>query len=130
MGLDNGIVIKDIDKIDLIIPKKIRNTYYLRGEVAYWRKCWGIREAILNVLNSTGASWEEWEFEVNREQLKNIIVEMKKFTKRKYWEQYADSIWEYDEFKYNQKRNIKALKWLYKCMGKNPEIEVYFYDSY
>jgi len=35
---------------------------------------------------------------------------LKKFAEKKYWEDNADSIWEYDEFKDSQKQNIKQLR--------------------
>ena len=129
MGLDNGIIVhnaknkykgikdfwKDIDSRDDI-------------EVAYWRKCWGIRNQILTVLNKDLEGGED--YKLNAIELKFVIKLLKEFTKRGYWDEYADSIWEYDEFKDQQKRIIKNLKKIQREMKKDPNIEVYFYDSY
>ena len=67
---------------------------------------------------------------ISREQLKEIIKELKKFNKKAYWDEYADSIWSFEDFKDGRKRILRNLKWLYRYMYFHPELEVYFYDSY
>lgn len=134
MGLDNGIMIKSKDDKMIFIPKRYY-TWKIEGfkhyEIAYWRKCWGIREKILEILPKEDDEEYLWgDRLINRDDMKVLIKEMKKFTKRKYWDKYADSIWTFDEFKSNQRKIIRNLKYMYWYMKRNPEIEVYFYDSF
>ena len=97
-------------------------------ELAYWRKCWGIRNEILWTLGVDHQG--DGDYLVSREKLKEIIEVLKKFTNKEYWEDNADSIWEYDEFKDNQKQNIKQLRWIYGYMKWHPDVQLFFYDSY
>ena len=129
MGLDNGIVVRNGKNKN----KRIKDIW--EGidsgsdiEVAYWRKCWGIRDQILTVLNENLEG--EGEYILSALDLKYIIKLLKEFTNRSYWNQYADSIWEFDEFKHNQKSIIRNLKKVYRWMKQDPDLEVYFYDSY
>jgi hypothetical protein len=131
MGLDNGITVRGI---------KGRVPHYIKDywanidtedemELAYWRKCWGIRNQILAVLGMNDYSYEK---QLDVIDLEVVIELLKCFTKRGYWDEYADSIWTFDEFKDNQKQIIRNLKWLRKYMKRHPKVnvEVKFYDSY
>ena len=130
MGLDNGFYAKGIKKL----PRKIHDGW--QGietadgdiELAYWRKCWGIRTEILWTLGEKFPGGGT--YLVSREKLKEVIEVLKKFTEKEYWENNADSIWEYDEFKDNQKQNIKQLRWIYTYMKWHPDVQLFFYDSY
>ena len=129
MGLDNGLYAKGIKKL----PRKIRDNWEgidTNGkiELAYWRKCWGIRNEILDALDVDRQGGGT--YLVSREKLKEVIDVLKKFTNKEYWEDNADSIWEYDEFKDNQKQNIKQLRWIYGHMKWHPDVQLFFYDSY
>lgn len=134
MGLDNGIVIRHREGRIIFIPKKCYGYKYSLGdnphyEIAYWRKCWGIRNAIIKMF--VDETWyDSYDIVLDRDDIKKLIGLMKKFTKRMYWDEHADSIWAYDEFKNHQKRIVKNLKWLYWYMGRDPEVEAHFYDSY
>lgn len=127
MGLDNGIRIEDRDMKKSPIPKRLQDKYD-PFEIAYWRKCWGVRQYMINYFMHTYGDPENTMIDVS--DLSFIIYIMEKFTKRRFWEERADSIWTYDEIKDHQKLIVKRLKWLEKYMRKHPEIEVYFYDSY
>ena len=129
IGLDNGIIVRNA-------KNKYKGIKDFWGgidagndiEVAYWRKCWGIRNQILTVLNKDLEGGGD--YRLGLVELKYVIKLLKEFTIREYWNEYADSIWTFDEFKNNQKQIIKNLKKLYREMKKDPNIEVYFYDSY
>ena len=129
IGLDNGFYVRGVKKL----PRKIYDGW--KGietdgdiELAYWRKCWGIRDEILWTLGADHQGGGD--YLVSREKLKEIIEVLKKFTNKEYWEDNADSIWEYDEFKDNQKQNIKQLRWIYGYMKWHPDVQLFFYDSY
>ena len=67
---------------------------------------------------------------VSRNNIKDIIIALKKMTnKEEYYNGYGGCIWDWRDFKRIQKRNIRALRRLYRIMGKH-ELSVYFYDSY
>jgi hypothetical protein len=127
MGLDNGIILKCSDEIFKKIP------YYDTDEIgnedkhlAYWRKCYGIRKAILNKLH--GKDGGDTPIEV--EDIPAIIRVLKPFLSRDYWEENADSIWEYEEYFDNLYKILIRLEWLKEYLKDNPNVECYFYDSY
>lgn len=126
MGLDNGIYIKKKGEEERI--KLSGKSFFWDDEIAYWRKCYGIRRIILNTLG--GEINGEYEYPINRTQLKELIKELKKFNEKEYWEDFADSIWSFEEFAESRKRIIHNLKWVYWYTYLHPDIEVYFYDSY
>lgn len=129
MGLDNGIVIKKIKKED--IPSFIKYEEYYSGsepvfEIAYWRKCWGIRQVIANVLHSYGEYANE---SINREDIPALVEALVPFLGKDYWDRNADSIWEYEEQVANTRKILINLLWLYIFM-ENHDVKVEFYDSY
>ena len=133
MGLDNGIVIKRIarEQIELIPPYiECDTTEYnneIRIEIAYWRKCWGIRSEIINILHMNS---NQYKTEIDMKDIPAIIRMLYKFLSEEYWNKYGDSIWEYEDIKEKLVQNIINLKWLYYFMQKNENIEIEFYDSY
>lgn len=132
MGLDNGIQIKRTSETNKITELKVFNQNYDKElkcdfEVAYWRKCWGLRNDILWLI---GKRWsDEWKFNLNKDDV-NLIIKLLESYNADNWE---DSIWEWDdeEFPYSEKikQDIKNLKLLLRLMDEY-ELEVYFYDSY
>ena len=135
MGLDNGIVIRHREGKPIYIPKRYYNNKYCVGdnlhyEVAYWRKCWGIRNAIIDTVLPEPDTYDSYDIVLDEFDMKAIIKELKKFTKEAYWDRYADSIWEYKEFVNNQRKIIRNLKFVYWYMKFDPQVHVYFYDSY
>ena len=131
MGLDNGIVLSRVSR-DLI-PAKVHLFFdepeHDRYELAYWRKCWGVRgeimEAINYVDNSLGGSME-----LSIRDIENLIFVMKKFLKKDYWDENANSIWTFQQYRRHQKHIVKNLKWLVGFKRKHPEARVEFYDSF
>lgn len=128
MGLDNGIIVKKAELTKKLFKVKKNCLFEYNGsfEIAYWRKCWNVRNDIFTIT-------EGWENDqsytsLDRDDIYNIIKLLKSYNK-KTWDS-SNSIWDWKEHKTANKRNIKHLKFLYKIMKKYPEIEVYFYDSY
>lgn len=136
MGLDNGIIVRHREGRPIYIPRRYYDYVYELGgnsqyEIAYWRKCWGLRDKILDILNIDQSDYDSYDINLDREDIKNIIKLLKKFTKKDYWNKYADSIWSFDIDIYKrQKRIIRNLKFIHWRMRLDPEINVYFYDSY
>lgn len=133
MGLDNGIIaiIKEkelpedfpsvLDKFDL---DNLNQNGVL--SVAYWRKCWNIRNAIIEKLHLKDGG----DSNLDIEDIQAIINILKKFINPKYWEDNNDCIWEYDEMLEANLEIILNLVWLKNYKIKNPSVKVYFYDSY
>lgn len=130
MGLDNGIIARKVNKKD--IPTFVKDGYadYKDDvmEVAYWRKCWGIREAMANVGHPEDL--DIFDFKIEKEDIPAIVRELYRFLDKSYYEENADSIWEFDEIIDNLFQQIINLKWLEGYMEDHPDVEVEFYDSY
>lgn len=130
MGLDNGIILK-VNPDTLSVNKliKLNKTYSDNPdtEVCYWRKCWGIRNAIIEKFHFPTDCGE---FKFDAEDIPVIIKILFDFYGKEEWEEKADSIWEWDEFKDNLRQQILNLTWLYDYMLANPDADVIFYDSY
>lgn len=134
MGLDNGIQVKRTPETNKIKELAIFNQDYDKElkydfEVAYWRKCWGLRNDILYLI---GKRWSDgWRFTLSKDDVDNIINLLESYNE----ETWEDSIWEWtsDEegWSYSEhiKQDIKSLRLLRDFMNKY-ELEVYFYDSY
>ena len=110
MGLDNGIIARKVNKKD--IPTFVKDGYadYKDDvmEIAYWRKCWGIREAMANVGHPENL--DILDFKIEKEDIPAIVRELYKFLDKSYYEENADSIWELDEIIDNLFQQIINLK--------------------
>lgn len=127
MGLDNGIILecpdKDFRKMPYYDTREIgKETKHL----AYWRKCYGIRKAILNKLHGEDGG----NTPIEAEDIPAIIRVLKPFLSKDYWEENSDSIWEYEECFDNLYKILIRLEWLKEYLKDNPNVECYFYDSY
>ena len=103
MGLDNGIVmlIKKNKKLDFLgTPSTYDkdNKHYSRYDVCYWRKCWGIRNAIISILDPKGFNSNLGKYNIDLEDIPAMIRALQKFLNSKYYERNANSIWEYDRY--------------------------------
>lgn len=129
MGLDNGFILKNINKAD--IPRFIRydDNYMKENEVelVYWRKCWGLRDAVLQVLH---AGDEGGDYQVDAEDIPAILRSIYPFLSKEFWEANADSIWTFEEKIDSLTQDTLNLHWLHAYMEGHPEVECYFYDSY
>lgn len=133
MGLDNGIILHIEDKTipqdyPCILDSYERERLSREGdiEVAYWRKCWGIRGAIMRVLHMKD---DEGTHTIDAEDLPAIRRALRVFLNPKNWED-ADSIWEYEEMVEGMLQHQINLKWLETYLKAHPTAKCYFYDSY
>jgi len=133
MGLDNGIVATGLTRDD--IPCFVKLPFdkdYPPNEIdiTYWRKWWGLRGDILDVLH---APYQEdtCHIPVDAEDIPAIIRKMEKYCSKEYWDENADSIWEFEEvIGFSLLQQMLNLKWLHAYMLEHPEVKCYFYDSY
>ncbi len=136
MGLDNGIRVLHKEGKTLHIPKKYYDYIvddFNHYEIAYWRKCWGVRKAVLEAIIPEDYlyGYDSYDIFLDRKDIKKLISLMKRFSTKYWWNRCADSIWEYDtNIRKRQKRIVRNLKFIYWYMLFDPNIEAYFYDSY
>ena len=129
MGLDNGIIVKKTNTTMKMYDNKspyITYEWDNEFEVAYWRKCWNVRNDIFTITDG----WENDQSYtiLDKDDIYSIIRLLKSYNKKN-WDQ-NETIWPWTEHKKINKRHIRNLKYLYRYMKKYDDIEVYFYDSY
>ena len=130
MGLDNGIYIKGYKKK----PFYVKDDFYDQSnqiDLAYWRKYWGLRNDIINIIyeNYYGNDSEVLLSENQIKKIRNLIMEIT-FSKKRYLES-CGGYWDYNI--YSVLRGIRQminLTWAARQVRKNPEVEVFWYDSY
>lgn len=131
MGLDNGFVVHGLKRKDIPLFVKLPFDFDLKDdsiEIAYYRKCWGLRNMIVNTLHMPSDGYET---KVDSEDLAAILRKITPFFKEDYWENEGDSIWTFDEaFEFTLLQQTINLKWLYSYMLEHPEVTCVFYDSY
>lgn len=142
MGLDNGIIVRS-DKRELTrqnlpigIEYPFDKDYNDKIEIAYWRKCWGLRNQAIRKFGWK-ISPEKNESSLNAnfmldtpEQVLSFIEFIASWLDKDKWEEQAESIWEYDEIRHRLIQQIINLSIIYTFMLNNPDIYLEFYDSY
>lgn len=125
MGLDNGIIIKCRD-IDL---PHYKDYAWLadqgESEVCYWRKFWGFRNEVADIFDCDAEY-----IKLNPSSIDIIIEILEKYLERDYYDNYGDSIWEYDEYLLHNIQCLQNLKCVKQYLIYHPDVECYFYDSY
>lgn len=141
MGLDNGIDVKGIQYEEFPEGIGIDEYFFDDGygeyneiEIAYWRKCWNIREDILDILTKDEPDMDdEFAYEVKLKHIPEIINALLKYCDPEYFEERAgETIWEYESIRYRNLDAVAALSWLYFYILDHPDKDVTmtFYDSY
>ena len=136
MGLDNSLVVSRpkrkrpycfspiLSRFERCDYSSVSKEVY---EVFYFRKCWGIRGAILSILENQQGDITS---QVLPREIPNLIAILKRFNNEKYWDEWANSIWDYDDIKKNLRRYIRNLYLLRILMFFHPDYELSFEDSY
>ena len=130
MGLDNGIVIRGVTRKQLPLLMRYHNDKdYIANEVeiCYWRKCWGLRNAIIHTLFITEDP-EKYEYKLTIKDVDFIRALLVNYLKHP--EDWDDSIWTFDEIKHSLYDYRWNLILLHFWMKRHPDKEVIFYDSY
>lgn len=133
MGLDNGIYVKS-NRREItrdILPESL--VYPFDGndvEIAYWRKCWGLRNNILNVLGTRFAE-DNYESEIDTiEKVQDVMDVIYYFMDKEHWESEGDSIWKYENSIRGLRDDYMNLVIMIEFMKDNPDVYLVFYDSY
>ena len=139
MGLDNGICVKKsaITQLININDTFIDNNYnynYNSNEIdiTYWRKCWGLRNDIMEYLTEKyNINDDCCSFNLEAKDIKQLIEILITWYDKKKWNSESQSIWTWKEIKGNLLDSIRNLSYLLGKMEDYPnEFIVYFYDSY
>ncbi len=133
MGLDNSIAVhSNCRKITRsMLPEGLVypwNEELEEGvEILYWRKNWGLRNAVLNYFDDD----EKYEYTIETsQQVFDLIRIIVSFMDENKWEDEGDSIWEYNEILPTLQQNIINLAIIASFMRNNPDVYLIFYDSY
>lgn len=135
MGLDNGFYVRS-RKRSLTrenLPKEIVFPFSedIGGplEIIYWRKNWGLREAVLDIIGKGDNKTCCWPIDTPKEVF-NIVHAIFSFMNEVDWEMKGESIWTYEEIKPTLERDIVNLILMIPFMRENPDVYLEFYDSY
>jgi hypothetical protein len=135
MGLDNSIYLKTSPNEEIHFPSFLEPYDDEDGfEICYWRKCWNIREAIINCTKE-GQKYhgDGGVFDLTIKDLEAISVELYKFllAGEDNWNDSEQSIWEFERMLPHLARDIAAIGWLIEYLKKHPTTAyAYFLDSY
>ena len=134
MGLDNGISIKRTSFSSTLEELKQFETIYDKEHeydfsICYWRKCWNVRNRILNALYILEPNDSYTILSID--DIDTIIDILKSFNSEN-WDDYGGSIWDWtdgiDEKMQYDIANLEQLK-IIKERYEN-SIEIYFYNSW
>ena len=137
MGLDNGFYVKS-NKRQItreMLPAGIQYPFDIDYdnvvEIVYWRKCWGLRGAVLDLSSVRSADDQNYKYTIDTpEGVMDLLKTVVHFMDPKVWEDEGDSIWEYDEYHHILEENVINFALIYTFMCENPDVYLEFYDSY
>lgn len=134
MGLDNGFyIVSNKQKItrDMLpdgIVYPFDKDYDGKVEIVYWRKNWGLRNAILRRFGTM-----PYDYIINietPEDVMDLIEEIASWLDKEKWENDGNSIWDYDVIRPILVQNIVNLAIACAIMVEHPDVYLQFYDSY
>lgn len=135
MGLDNGIRIKTENELPdfEVFPKSFYGNN-IEYEVAYWRKCYGIRSNILAIYRANHhiETKNTFNFALDVNDLKDIQWFLHQCAiSERYFNDQVNSIWDYEELKSKLEQQVKNLELVITQKLKLGDgLKVFFYDSY
>lgn len=145
MGLDNGICIRRKgEKLFLDLDTFLENereangsddcSYYadMRGDLCYWRKCWGFRNAVMDYLENKYDRRDEEDYVLDLDDLQEIAAILLKMIQNP--DLWTDSIWTWKEVLNTNIQNYGNILHFIKDI-KDKEIDLHtteavWYDSY
>lgn len=145
MGLDNGLTVRFREGKEPKWAKRLRimddmpkDGFGRELELAYWRKCWNVRKAILGELAEMGRQDDhddDCEYRLSADELRRVCKAVGKVLNRKDWDEcyrYGYTIWEWSESGSDMKgQNRRCLKAAERLGGMDPgDYSLIFYDSY
>ena len=130
MGLDNGIYIKNYKHKPFYVKEQL---YEQKNNInlAYWRRYWGLRSDMIDIVCADYAG-NDSKILLSAKQIKEMrsLVWKITFSKKKYLEAFND-YWEYNKYSiFRGIRQMINLTWAARQVKKDPQVEVFWYDSY
>ena len=132
MGLDNGIRIdKERTKTNTTFNPAIVGDSFA-NEFLYWRKCWGLREDIVNYLcdkYNVERDFHSQDLDVN--DLIKIREIIHSWSHKKKWTRESRSIWSWKSIKRSLREDAEILAYLIALKeNEGDNLVLFFYDSY
>lgn len=143
MGLDNGIRLKYKGKIEDVPYYVEIETVDYEGDitdeydVCYWRKCYSLRQGIIDVIlendRTIAKNNEELPFEFDLDQktladIRSLIYDTLIICAND--EELWDSAFGFGTMISHLARDIVNITWLIEFLDKHTHARAYFYDSY
>ena len=136
MGLDNGIRLKAKTSRGIEYLTENHNFYFYDddNEIGYWRKCWNIRDKVLDAFDDKGYDGNGGYINLTSvEDLINMAETLKYFLREENWDR-SDSIWDWYIVLPSIADAIKKLRNLIEDIEYEDisidDLNIYFYDSY
>lgn len=145
MGLDNGIEVRAKTSAGRCYLDSFPRRFNIEGEyengyktyeIAYWRKCWNIRHAILDIVTYRNTkNDEDFRFYFDVDVLEEIAERLKDFLNEDYWNNSeGSSIWSWAEAIVNIAQSIQRIRLILEDIEYGQvnaeDLEFSFYDSY
>ena len=127
MGLDNGVVLRTNLEVDYPFKEWDWRTDKQEYDICYWRKFWGFRNAVVTEFHQTE---ECADIPLNAEKVGKLRCILEEFLDREFYEDNADSIWDYEEYLIHNIECCENLAWLQNFLEEHPDEKCCFYDSY
>ena len=137
MGLDNGIILKAKTSRGIDYLAKNHDFYFYGkdyDEIGYWRKCWNIRDRILDAFDDKGYDGNGGYINLTSvEDLVNMAETLKYFLHEENWDK-DKSIWDWYIILPSVADAIKKLRNLIEDIENEDisidDLNIRFYDSY
>ena len=127
MGLDYGVVLRTNLEVDYPFKEWDWRTDKQEYDICYWRKFWGFRNAVVTEFHQTE---ECADIPLNAEKVGKLRCILEEFLDREFYEDNADSIWDYEEYLFHNIECCENLAWLQNFLEEHPDEKFCFYDSY
>lgn len=127
MGLDNGVVLRTNLEVNYPYKEWDWRTDKQEYDICYWRKFWGFRNAVVTEFHQTE---ECADIPLNAEKVGKLRCILEEFLDREFYEDNADSIWDYEEYLIHNIECCENLAWLQNFLEEHPDEKCCFYDSY
>ena len=137
MGLDNGIELKAKTSRGIEYLTEHHSFYFYDNDddIGYWRKCWNIRQKVLEAFNDKGYDGDGGYINLTSvEDLVNMAETLKYFLHEENWGKDGSSIWDWYIVLPSIAEAIKKLRYLIEDIENEDisidDLNIYFYDSY
>lgn len=132
MGLDNGIRIdKERTKANITFNPAIVGEMN-NNELLYWRKCWGLRDDIVNYICDKYNVERDFRYQdLDIDDLIKIREIIHSWSHKKKWTRESRSIWSWKSIKRSLREDAEVLAYLIALKEKEGDnLVLFFYDSY